>query len=128
MSGGNSSGAGAVARALLEAVFSNDVDGAVRLCSPDLVLTLESSHTVEGHEGLRQLMEFNAEISTEVRIEIHHVLADGDTVAINRTTYLTIDGQPLSVDVGAFFVLRDGLVDRWTDYQDLREISRALGH
>lgn len=119
---------GQVARALLEAVFSNDFETARSYCAPDLVLRIEGVQTVEGHEGLRHLMEFNAQVSTDVRLDIHHVVGDGDTVAINRTTYLTIAGQPLGLEVGAFFTVRDGLVTEWTDYQDMQEISRALGH
>ena len=119
---------GQVARLLLKAVFSNDVDTARSYCAPDLVLRIEGIQTVEGHEGLRQLMEFNSQVSTDVRIDIHHVLEDGDTAAINRTTYLTIAGQPLGVEVGAFFTVRGGLVTEWTDYQDMQEVSRALGH
>ena len=119
---------GAVARRLGEATFSNDVETARELCTPDLVLTIEGIQTVRGHVGLRQLMEFNAEVSTDVGVEIHHVLDSGDSAAINRTTRLTIAGIPLELEVGAFFTLRDGLVAEWTDYQDMQKVTRALGH
>lgn len=119
---------GRVARSLLEAVFSDDFETARAYCAPDLIVTIEGIQTVEGHEGLRQLMEFSSQVSTDVRVVIQHVLEDGDTAAINRTTYLTIGGQSLRLEVGAFFTVRDGLVTEWTDYQDMREVSRALGH
>lgn len=121
-------GPGEVARRLIEATFSNDFETARTLCAPDLVLTIEGVQTVRGHAGLRQLMEFNAEVSTDVRVEIHHVLDSGDSAAINRTTCLTIAGIPLELEVGAFFTLRDGLVAEWTDYQDMQKVTRALGH
>lgn len=121
-------GPGATARALVEAVFEGDFAAAKGFCTPDLVLRIEGSHVVRGHEGLRQLMEFNEEVSSDVRIEIHRVIGSGDTAAINRTTFLTIGGEPLSLEVGAFFTLRDGLVAEWADYQDMREVVRALGH
>lgn len=129
MSGQGPSGdPGEVARGLLEAVFSGDFAAATRFCSPDLVLRIEGTQEVRGHEGLRQLMEFNAQVSSEVRIEIHHVIGAGDTAAVNRTTYLTIGGVPLALEVGSFFTLHDGLVVEWTDYQDMSAVTRALGH
>lgn len=121
-------GPGKVARKLIEAAFSNDFETARELCARDLVLNIEGIQTVRGHDGLRHVMEFNAEFSTDVSVEIHHVLESGDTAAINRTVNLTIAGTPLTLEVGAFFTLRDGLVTEWTDYQDMQKVSRALGH
>lgn len=121
-------GPGAIARALVEAVFSGDFATARKFCTPDLVLRIEGTQVVRGHEGLRDLMEFNEEISSEVGVEIHHVIGTGETAAIKRTTFLTIGGESLSLEVGAFFSLRDGLVAEWTDYQDMRVVRSALGH
>ena len=119
---------GEVARALVEAVFRDDHAAAVSFCTPDLVLRIEGIQEVRGHEGLRHLMEFNAEVSTDVHVTIHHVLGSGDTAALNRTTFLTIGGTHVGLEVGAFFTMRDGLVAEWTDYQDMRAVTRALGH
>ncbi|MGN7225635.1 MULTISPECIES: nuclear transport factor 2 family protein [unclassified Dietzia] len=121
-------GPGDVARALVEAALSGDFEAARSYCAPDITLTLEGIQTVSGHEGLRQLLEFNAEIATDVVIEIHHVLGSDDTAALNRTTHLTVGGKRLRVEVGSFFTLRDGLVADWTDYQDMQNVWRALGH
>lgn len=121
-------GSGDVARALVEAAFSGDFEAARSYCTADIVLTIEGTQTVRGHEGLRQLLEFNAEVASDVVLEIHHVLGSGDTAAMNRTTHLTIGGKRLRVEVGSFFTLRDGLVADWTDYQDMQNVWRALGH
>lgn len=117
-----------IARTLVEAAFAGDVEAAAKCCTPDLELRIEGTQTVHGHEGLRQIIEFNGEVATNVRITIHHALASGDTAALNRTTYLTIAGTDLALEVGAFFELRDGLVCRWVDYQDMRIVTEALGH
>ena len=121
-------GAGDIAKRLIEAAFSNDFETAKGLCTPDLVLTIEGIQTVKGHSGLHHVMEFNSDFSSDVRVEIHHVLESGDAAAINRTVHLTIAGTALTLEVGAFFTIRGGLVAEWTDYQDMQEISRALGH
>lgn len=121
-------GPGEVARRLIEATYSGDFETARTLSTPDLVLTIEAAQTVEGHSGLQQFMEFNAEVASDVRVEIHHVLGSGVSAAINRTAYLTIGEVPLDVEIGAFFTLRDGLVAEWTDYQDMQKVLRALGH
>ncbi|MFS4490882.1 nuclear transport factor 2 family protein [Dietzia kunjamensis] len=121
-------GPGDVARALVEAAFSGDFEAARSYCAPDIILTLEGSQTVRGHEGLRQIMEFNAEVASDVVLQIHHVLGSGNTAALNRTTRLTVGRTRLRVEVGSFFTLRDGLVAEWTDYQDMQNVWRALGH
>ena len=115
-------------RALVEATFAGDADEAVRYCTPDLELRIEGTQSVTGHEGLRHLIEFNSEISSNVRVDIRHVLWSGDTAAADRTTFLTIGGKDLALEVGSFFVLREGLVCEWVDYQDMRIVSEALGH
>lgn len=117
-----------VARALVEAAFAPDIDEALKYCTPDMELTIEGVQTVYGPDGLRDVMEFNADVATNTRIEIHHVLASGDTAAVSRTTYLTIGGKDLQLEVGAFLEFRDGLVCRWVDYQDMRVVSETLGH
>ncbi|MFI8694976.1 limonene-1,2-epoxide hydrolase [Dietzia kunjamensis] len=117
-----------VVRALIEAAFAGDVETAQSWCTPDVVLTIEGTQTVRGHEGLRHVIEFNQDVSTDVSVDIHHVLGSGDVAALNRTTHLTIGGVALKVEVGSFFALRDGLVAAWTDYQDMQDVTRALGH
>lgn len=119
---------GDVARELIEAVFRGDVTAATALCAPDIVLRIEGTQEVSGHDGLAQVMEFNGQVSSDVRVEIHRILSSGDTVALSRTTYLTIDGQHVELEVGSFFTVRDGLVCEWSDYQDMVEVTRALGH
>ncbi|MEH6820382.1 nuclear transport factor 2 family protein [Dietzia psychralcaliphila] len=119
---------GEVARELVEATFRGDVAAATALCAPDLVLRIEGVQEVRGLDGLAQLIEFNEEVSTDVRVEIHRVLSSGDTAAVSRTTFLTIGGNAIELGVGSFFTLRDGLVCEWSDYQDMGEVTRALGH
>lgn len=121
-------GPGQVARALVEAVFAGDFETARSYCTADLALTIEGTQSVSGHEGLRQTMELNAEVASDIRVHIHHVLGSGNTAAVNRTTHLVIDGSPMRIEVGSFLTLRDGLVAEWTDYQDMQQVSRALGH
>lgn len=123
-----SGGPGRVARGLLEAVFSNDFERAREYCSEDLVMTIEGIQTVRGHDGLRSLMDFVSEVATDVRTAIHHVLGAGEIAAINRTAHLTLGERTYTLEIGAFFTVRDGLVTEWTDYQDAQEVSRALGH
>ncbi len=117
-----------VARELVEARFHGDVDTVTSLCTPDIVLRIEGSHEARGHEGVAQLMEFNREVATNVRVEIHRVMVSGDTVAMTRTMSLIVNGQALELGAGAFFTLRGGLVREWSDYLDMSELARALGH
>lgn len=119
---------GRVARAFIEAVFAGDFTTACAYSSPELILRIEGQDTVEGHAGLREIMDLSADVCTDVDMRIHHVLCAGETAAINRTTRVTINGKRLTVEVGAFSTVRDGLVCEWTDYQDSQALLRALGH
>lgn len=119
---------GQVARQLLECTYRGDLAAASALCTPDLELRLEGTQVLRGHEGLRQMMEFASDVASEVRLEIDRVLSAGDTAAISRTTFLTINGTCIELAVGSFFRVRDGLVCEWSDYQDIGELTRALGH
>ena len=120
--------AGRVARAFIEAVFAGDLGTACAYSSPELLLRIEGQDTVEGHAGLREIMDLSAEVCTDLDMRIHHVLSAGETAAINRTTRVTVNGKRLTVEVGAFFTVRDGLVCEWTEYQDAQALLRALGH
>lgn len=117
-----------VACRLIMASFPGDIETAKKYCTEDLVLRINEIQTVTGHEGLQQLMEFNEEFSRDVSVQIHHALGSGNHAAVSRTTHLTINGTAIQLDVGAYFTLRDGLVCEWTDYQDMRAVTRALGH
>ncbi|MGN0101397.1 MAG: nuclear transport factor 2 family protein [Dietzia sp.] len=117
-----------VARAFLEAVFARDYETACAYSSPDLLLRIEGQDRIEGHEGLLEIMQLTAEVCSDCEMQIHHVLGSGETAAINRTTRVTINGTRLTVEVGAFFTVRDGLVHEWTDYQDAQAVLRAFGH
>ena len=119
-----------VALRLLTAAFSGDVSTARACCTPDLELRMEGTQVVHGHDGLQHVIEFHADVATDVRLDIHHVLSsrEGDTVAINRTTHMCIGGTRIALEVGAFFEFENGLVCRWVDYQDMRPVTTALGH
>lgn len=117
-----------VVRSLVEAVVRADYEAAAALCAPELHISVQGFDEIDGHDGLRGLMEFQREILRDASVEIHHVLTAGDTAAVERTEHFTIGDERVSLDVGAFFSLRDGLVTEWLDYQDLRDVIRALGH
>lgn len=119
---------GEIARALVEAYLSDDYATAIRYCSPELAFRIEGVQVVHGHEGLQQLMGFNAEVASDIRVEFHHVLGSGDTAALNRTTWFAVGGKRLVLEVGSFFTFHHGLVVEWTDFQDLQALERALGH
>ncbi|EYT65056.1 hypothetical protein H483_0102250 [Dietzia sp. UCD-THP] len=117
-----------VARALVESRFRGDVTTATSLCAPDIVMRIEGSYEAHGREGLANLIEFNHEVATNVRVEIHRIMVSGDTVAMSRTMFLDVDGQAIELGAGAFLTVRDGLVREWIDYLDMSELARALGH
>ena len=59
------------------------------------------------------------------RLEIHHQVAS-DTVVMNeRTDHITLNGQPVSLDISGVFEIEDGRIKAWREYFDLGPVRAA---
>jgi steroid delta-isomerase-like uncharacterized protein len=103
-----------------------DVDRLVNVFATDGVFedpTFRQRH--EGHEGIRRaVMEMRATFSN-VSIQVHSSVIDGDTVATEETVSGVLthrDGRPRNIKVrsASFFRIRNGQIQRLTQYSDVQ--------
>lgn len=116
-----------VVERLLRVTADGDVEAALELCAPDVVYVIESLDTYRGHDGVREFLADQLSVAGVDRL-VQRVVADGDEVAVERRDTFLFPSGAITVPTAAFFSLRDGLVTRWVDYQDLRDMARMLDH
>jgi limonene-1,2-epoxide hydrolase len=61
------------------------------------------------------------------RFEIKHLAVNGDVVMTERVDYLEGPGMKMALPVMGTFVVKDGVISRWTDYFDSALIGKILG-
>jgi limonene-1,2-epoxide hydrolase len=61
------------------------------------------------------------------RFDIKHLAVDGGVVMTERIDYLEGPGMKMALPVMGTFVVKDGLIARWTDYFDSALIGKILG-
>jgi limonene-1,2-epoxide hydrolase len=61
------------------------------------------------------------------RFEIKHLAVNGNVVMTERIDYLEGPGMKMALPVMGTFVVKDGLIARWTDYFDSALIGKILG-
>ena len=61
------------------------------------------------------------------RFEIKHIAVSGGVVMTERVDYLEGPGMKMALPVMGTFVVKDGLIARWTDYFDSALIGKILG-
>jgi limonene-1,2-epoxide hydrolase len=61
------------------------------------------------------------------RFEIKHLAVKGDVVMTERVDYLEGPGMKMAPPVMGVFVVKAGLIARWTDYFDSALIGKILG-
>ena len=58
--------------------------------------------------------------------EILNLLADGDTVMVERMDRTVVNGKPVDLPCFGLFQLRDGKIALWKDYFDMTTYINAL--
>jgi limonene-1,2-epoxide hydrolase len=61
------------------------------------------------------------------RFEIKHLAVNDGVVMTERIDYLEGPGMKMALPVMGTFVVKDGLIARWTDYFDSALIGKILG-
>ena len=72
-----------------------------------------------GKDAIKGVLGMVLGPATDVRFEITHIVADGDTVLTERIDTFTIGGKTVTLPVMGTFELRDGKIAAWRDYFDL---------
>jgi limonene-1,2-epoxide hydrolase len=80
-----------------------------------------------GHDAIRKELERQAEIMTDVSVEIVWMGSVGNRVFMERLDSLTVKSIPTTLHVAAVFeVGSDGKITLWREYWDSKEIDTKL--
>ncbi len=125
------------ARRSWEEVFpACDVDGLAELVAPDVIAHGSRPGEPPGIEGIKRTMLWLAGVFSDQRWEIHHVIGEGDMVAVHCTHHGRHTGElmgipPTGREVAYSYVhilrFRDGkAVEHWA-VRDDATLMRQLG-
>ena len=81
---------------------------------------------VQGRAAIRETLRRGAERMVALPWEIRHIVADGDTVMVERVDNFLVAEKRVSVPCMGIFELRDGKIATWRDYWDLKQFERQL--
>lgn len=83
---------------------------------------------VTGHDGVRTVLAplVDADPCALRKMEIHHTLAEGDTVMNARDETWEHKGVTCVLPVAGVFRIRDGKITHWSDYFDVKTIQPLL--
>jgi steroid delta-isomerase-like uncharacterized protein len=118
-----------VVERLFDAYRARDVERLVSLFAEDAVFEDPTFRIrQQGRDGIRKLATDMRAGFSDVTIEIHSMVSNGDMVATEETISGVVthaDGKRHRIRVrgASFFRVRGGRIQQWTDYFDFRTFS-----
>ena len=103
---------------LLEATFARDFDTARTLLSDDAEFHLPGDRRFIGADAVIAAFEGIVRPELDIESTVLNQLSDGRVVMNQRVERFTSERGSLELRIAGVFELRDGLVRRWTDYND----------
>lgn len=108
-----------VVRAFCGAWSGRDVDKLVAYFTDDAVYHNIPMEPVQGHDGIRAVLEFFVPNSQNIEFQILALASSGDTVFTERVDRFEMNGKKVALPVAGVFEVRDGKIAAWRDYFDL---------
>jgi limonene-1,2-epoxide hydrolase len=81
---------------------------------------------IVGKEAIRQFVA-GFEGVPAGRLEVHHQVASGNIVMNERTDYITLNGEPVTLPICGVFEIENGRIKAWREYFDLTPARAAFG-
>lgn len=108
----------AVVDAHLAAFNAADLMAVMDGFADDAVLSM-GDQTVIGARAIRTLFADSFASPVAAELTLHRAVVDGDTIACELTEQLTVEGATHTIDVAAFYTVRQGQLVRVRIYRDL---------
>ncbi len=111
-----------------QSLLMADMAATCRYLAPDVYYHNMPWAPVTGHAGVRKVLDplVHGERCALRKMQIDHTLADGDVVMNARVETWERQGVRVELPVAGLFIIRDGLITRWSDYWDLPTIAPLL--
>jgi limonene-1,2-epoxide hydrolase len=115
-------------RRFCQSLTSGDMTLAVRHLSNDVYYHNMPWEPLRGARAVQEFLQpfVDGTHCTLTSMEIHHQVAEGDTVMNARTEIWERRGVRVALPVAGVFVLRENLIVRWCDYWDLATFKPIL--
>lgn len=108
----------AVVEAHLTAFNRRDIDAVMAGFDTDAVFTM-AAQLIVGARAIRQAFADSFAVDARARLDLQRAVVEGDTVACELTERIEAQGITHSLDVAAFYTVRNGLLARVRIYRDL---------
>jgi limonene-1,2-epoxide hydrolase len=96
-----------------------DIDKLVAYFNDDAVYHNIPMEPVQGHAGIRAVLEFFVPNSQNIDFEVLAMASAGDTVFTERVDRFEMNGKKVALPVAGVFEVRDGKIAAWRDYFDM---------
>ena len=115
---------------MIAALNRGDIDAALELCDPEIVLwapgrALEGQE-IRGRENLRLVLEYSEARWPDMWTGVQSIVAAGNRVAVELATVASEAGQTIAQPMAAFYTIEDGLIVEQRSYYDLGALERVL--
>jgi len=100
-----------------------DMDELLGFFTDDAVYHNMPMAPVQGHDGIRAVLEFFVPGSQSIEFEILALASTGDLVFTERVDRFVMGEQRVELPVAGVFQVRDGKIAAWRDYFDMQTFT-----
>lgn len=118
----------ALVRAFLASWSGADLETIVGYFAPDAVYHNVPVQPIRGLEGIRKIFDSFLMVFAESRLEVVTLAAGPGLVIAERVDHFVMrDGKRIALPVTGVFEVRNGRIQRFSDYFDLADFERQSG-
>lgn len=106
---------------------ADDLDAVMNLCTDDIVALNVPIGPLHGKQAVRDFFTRFGKGVTDKRYEVHRILVDGDSAAVEGIENYLKNGRQVSLPYMSTFLFRGTQICEWRDYFDLQTVLKQLG-
>lgn len=106
---------------------ADDLDAVMNLCTDDIVALNVPIGPLHGKQAVRDFFTRFGKGVTDKRYEVHRILVDGDSAAVEGIETYLKNGRQVSLPYMSTFLFRGTQICEWRDYFDLQTVLEQLG-
>lgn len=106
---------------------ADDLDAVMNLCTDDIVAINVPIGPLHGKQAVRDFFTRFGKGVTDKRYEVHRILVDGDSAAVEGIENYLKNGRQVSLPYMSTFLFRGTQICEWRDYFDLQTVLKQLG-
>ena len=108
-----------VVREFCEAWSRRNIDELLNFFTSDAVYHNMPIAPVQGHDGIRNMLNLFVPGAESINFEIVHMAASGNVVHTERVDTFVMGDNTVVLPVAGVFELREGKIAAWRDYFDM---------